>query len=379
MKIFLYLKHFPANLEKINDGTSKAVHGLATGLVACGIEVIVICEGAQIDSLVKTSAGYYLASFASENTKPAFKLSSNLEKYIASITEADCCLFILNGIFHLSVYALSRLLRKHSLPYIVAPHDPYHPTIFHKNAHLKWPYWYLFERRMLCQACAVQVLDKRHARWLQRLGIKTPTIEVPNGFSASDVHPESDLSWNTDRVPEFLFLGRLDAYNKGLDILLDAVARFDRGSEWKLTIQGPDWGDRAKLEAQVVRLNLADRVTFLKPDYSLSPSSIIANYDIFCITSRFEGFSLSALEAMLAGRVLLVSEIAGIAPYVAASGCGVVVQPELASIEAGAIELLQQRSRWPEMGLSGRDYVLKHLQWNSIAARALEQYEYLLN
>lgn len=378
MKIFLYLKHFPSSLENINEGTSKAVHGLAKGLVACGIEVIILCEGAQTDSLVKTSAGYYIAAFASKNTKPSFKLSSNLEKYIANISGSAHSLFILNGIFHLSVYALSRLLRKHSLPYIVAPHDPYHPTIFNKNAHLKWPYWYLFERRMLRQARAIQVLDKRHAEWLRRLEVKTPVVEVPNGFSIADVHPESHLSWSIDREPKLLFLGRLDTYNKGLDILLDAFAEFSEVLGCKLTIQGPDWGDRAMLEAQTTRLKLSDRVNFLEPDYNLSPSSIIANYDIFCITSRFEGFSLSALEAMLAGRVLLVSEVAGIAPHVQSSGCGIVVKPELSSIKAGLISLVQQRSQWQQMGLRGRQYVLENLDWKSIASSALEQYRLLL-
>jgi glycosyltransferase involved in cell wall biosynthesis len=379
MKIYLYLKHFPCDGNNLNDGTSKAVHGLASGLAACGGEVIVICEGASTDNLYQTLAGYQIASFVSESTKPSFGFSSNLKRYIASLSESAQNLFILNGIFHRSVYALSRVLRKYSIPYIVAPHDPYHPTIFRKNAHLKWPYWYLLERRMLKQAVAIQVLDKRHGEWLHRLNVKTPAIEVPNGFSPADLHPESCLDWSTDQGIKLLFLGRLDAYNKGLDILLDAFAELDGVPDCTLTIQGPDWGDLAELEAQAARLKLLDKVTFLKPDYTLSPSLIIANYDVFCITSRFEGFSLSALEAMLSARVLLVSEIAGIAPHVQSSGCGVVVQSEPLSIKAGLTSLIQQRSEWKEMGLRGRQYVLKNLDWKSIASDSLDRYKQLFH
>jgi glycosyltransferase involved in cell wall biosynthesis len=230
---------------------------------------------------------------------------------------------------------------------------------------------------MLNQACAVQLLDKRHAEWLHRLNIKTSIIEVPNGFSLADVHPESTLSWNEDGVPKFLFLGRLDAYNKGLDILLNAFAQLTEVPEWKLTIQGPDWGDLETLKQQAGQLGLSEQITFLEPDYNLSPSAIIAPYDVFCIVSRFEGFSLSAMEAMLAGRVLVVSDIAGIAPYVQASDCGVVVKPEPQAIKSGILSLLARRSQWKEMGLRGRQYILENLHWQKIAARAIEEYLYL--
>lgn len=81
---------------------------------------------------------------------------------------------------------------------------------------------------------------------------------------------------------------------------------------------------------------------------------------------------------MLAGRVLLISEVAGIAPHVKASGCGIVVALEVSSIKAGLMELLQRRSEWKDMGLSGRRYALKHLDWKSIAPNALEQYRQLV-
>jgi glycosyltransferase involved in cell wall biosynthesis len=82
---------------------------------------------------------------------------------------------------------------------------------------------------------------------------------------------------------------------------------------------------------------------------------------------------------MLAGRVLLlISEVAGIALHVKASGCGVVVAPEVSAIKVGLMELLQRRSEWKEMGLSGRRYALEHLDWQSIAHKALDQYRQLV-
>lgn len=351
MNLYFYLKHFPPRGDELNEGTSKAVHGLACGLAACGAEVTVLCEGTEESSL-QTTAGYYIRCFANRERRPSFSLVSNLKQYIHNQIESD--LVVLNGIFHPSVYAMSRFLKNHAIPYIVAPHDPYHPSIFSKNAHLKWPYWYLLEGRMLKQAKAIQVLDIRHAEWLRRLKVNTRVIEIPNGFSPNDVHLESTLQWREERLPKLFFLGRLDAHNKGLDLLLDAFTQLIETTNAHLVIQGPSWGDKKILEERASKLLLSGKAFFLDPDYDRSPSSIIKEYDIFCIPSHFEGFSLAALEAMLAGRVLLISDVAGIAPHVKASGCGVVVAPEVSAIKAGLMELLQRRSEWKDMGLRVR-------------------------
>lgn len=381
MNIYLYLKMFPpfGNGEKMHNGAVKAVRGLASGLVNCGAKVEILCEGSYSkdlnDSFYQTDFGYEIKWFANPSKHLSFKIATGLQKYIQNDIKPG--LVILNGIFHPSVYAMSRLLKKQSIPYVVAPHDPYHPSIFAKNAHLKWIYWHLLERRMLKQAMAVQILDSRHGQLLHRLGVKTPIIETPNGFSDENVLSESALQWRANENPNLLFLGRIDLYNKGLDLLLNAFAKISETTNARLVIQGPDNGDKKTLEQQTAKLTISKKVSFLEPDFDRAAASIAGDCDIFCIPSRFEGFSLAALEAMLAGRVLLVSDVAGIAPHVRASQCGVVVKPEVEAIKNGLLELLTLRDRWKEMGMRGRGYVLNNLKWDKIASRAFERYRTL--
>ncbi len=380
MKIYLYLRHFPAKGNDINDGLKKAIHGLACGLTNCGAEVTVLSEASQSgDSSFQTTDGYRIECFEQPiQSRPSFTLSSGLKQYVRDAIEQES-LLVLNGIFHPSIYSLSRLLKKAKLPYVIAPHDVYHPAMFRKNAHLKWTFWHLLEKRILRQAKAIQVLDIRQARWLHQLGIRTPIIEVTNGFSSTDVHSERNLDWQVDKPIKLFFFGRIDTPHKGLDLLLEAFASITKQTSVQLTIQGPDGGYKKQLQARADKLLLEERVKFLEPDYTQSPSQIISNYDVFCLPSRFEGFGLSALEAMLAGRVLLVSEEAGIAPHVQASGCGITVSPEVSSIEGGLLKLLNCRAGWKDMGLSGRHYVLQHLDWDKIAASALEHYRHLIS
>lgn len=373
MKIILYLKISPPQGGILNWGISKAVDGLAFGLADCGNEVTVLWERNQ-DSLIKTERGYEIKCFTNKKEQ-TFSLASSLKKYIQENAPPD--LVILNGIFQPAVYSLSRLLKKYEIPYVAFPHDPYHPSIFSKNPHLKWPYWYFLERRMLQEAQAVQVLDIRHEKFLRRLGVNTPTIEVPNGFHSEDILPESRLEWRLDNPVKLLFLGRIDSHNKGLDLLLEAFAQIvrEKNANYELTIQGPNCGDKKFLEDKGKKLLISDKLSFLDSDFSVSPTSIIANYDIFCLPSRFEGFGLSALEAMLAGRVLLVSEVAGIVPHLRKSGCGRIVKSEVGSIKEGLEELLKCRSEWQKMGMAGRSYVLENLHWPKIASVALEHYQ----
>lgn len=375
---YLYLRSFPYNDKNINDGLSKAVHGLAYGLTKCNAKVTILCESLpDEDTFYQTDVGYEIRCFAHPvQTRPSFQISSGLRQYIRKNLNGSS-LVILNGILHPSVYSLSRILKKSKIPYIVAPHDPYNRAIFHKNAHLKLPYWYLLERKILREAAGVQILDARHQTWLAQLGVNTPVIALPNGFTPKEVYPEVSLQWHRNKVNKLFFLGRIDSYNKGLDLLLDAFAQISHEENVHLTMQGPDWGDKKRLQAKAALLSVDKYTSFIEPDFEKPASLLIQEYDIFCMTSRFEGFGLSALEAMLAGRVLLVSDIAGIAPHVKASGCGIVVAPNVSEIKSGLAELIARRSEWKEMGLRGREYVLKHLSWDKIASVALEKYQQL--
>lgn len=375
MNFYLYLKHFPLQDSPLGEGMCKAIHGLASALAAGGQSVTVLCEGTPHGTR-HTSEGYQIRCFASSHSDSTFSITRGLAEFIRTAMMPED-LVILNGIFHRSVYVIARHLRRQRVPYIVAPHDPYNPAMFQSKKLLKELYFGWFERRLLQRSIGVQVLDQRHGEWLRQRGIRVPVIEVPNGFEPADVLPEASLHWSQGSPPRIYFLGRFDAYNKGLDLLLAAFAQIQARTGATLTLQGADRGDRSALAQQAHTLGIAPSVTFLDPDYHTPPSVLASQYDIFCIPSRFEGFSLSALEAMLAGRVILISEIAGIAPHVVRSGCGITVQPTIAAITTGLQMLIDRRDRWQEMGLQGRQYALKTFQWREIGQRALAAYQAL--
>jgi glycosyltransferase involved in cell wall biosynthesis len=269
------------------------------------------------------------------------------------------------------------------IPYVMAPHLSYDANMFAKSPYRKQLYWYLCERYVLRSARAVQILDPRQAVGLAQRGVATPTIALSNGFLPDDLPPLTRLPGRQAATSpvQLLFFGRLCRHTKGLDLLLQAVAGLTDRPGYprpELALQGPDRGDRAGLIELAQALGVGDRVHFRAADYVTPPAQIMAQADIVCLTSRSEGFGLAALEGMLAGRVLLVTETAGIAPYVQASGCGVVVKSDAAAIQAGLDALLRCQEDWPAMGLRGRQQAIAQLPWQRIAQQARSHYQALM-
>lgn len=373
MRIAFYLKHFPPLGSPLIGGTAVSVGGLVQGLLKLKQHVTVLCEAAS-DGEHATTDGCQIRSFATGTTSIPVAFSKRFREYLASPNEKPN-LIIVNGCFRLSPYLVGRIARAHDIPYVAATHTNYEPALFQRKPYLKWPYWYLIEKRHLNSAKAIQLLDCRHANQLRRLGINNTFLTIPNGYSPVGL-PCLASSTPTSNSIRLVFRGRIDPHTKGLDLLFLAVARLKNSYNLKVTIQGPDIGKKHQLTKLAHRLGLTSIISFLEPDYS-PPYSFLSQHDIFCLPSRYEGFGISALEAMLAGRVMLVTNLAGIAPYIKRSGCGVLVEPNQDSIANGLRELISRKSTWKEMGLAGQQCVMAELNWTNIANKALIEYQTL--
>jgi glycosyltransferase involved in cell wall biosynthesis len=121
-------------------------------------------------------------------------------------------------------------------------------------------------------------------------------------------------------------VGRL-AHEKGFDVLLRAmpavVARFP-GVRLVVHGEGPE---RARLEALVESLGLADRVTL--PGSTGDPLAAIAAADLLVFPSRHEGFGVALVEALACGRPVVASDCAhGPAEILEGGRHGQLVPPE---------------------------------------------------
>jgi len=194
-------------------------------------------------------------------------------------------------------------------------------------------------------------------------------VIISNGIDV----PGDVLHVSGKGVLRLLYLGRIHPI-KGIDNLLAACARLNNSSNltWSLTIAGggkPDFVkalnlqiDELKLNRQVVLYGEADRE---------DKEMLFQNSDIVILPSHNESFGMVIAEALAHG----VPVIAGRGtPWqrLEEVGCGLWVNNDPESL-AKAIE---QMGRMPirEMGVRGREWMMREFTWKQRAREMLECY-----
>jgi colanic acid/amylovoran biosynthesis glycosyltransferase len=151
------------------------------------------------------------------------------------------------------------------------------------------------------------------------------------GVDPAQFPPRREIAAGTN----LLFIGRLAAA-KGLPILLEAMTKLPNAT---LTIAG-DGPDRRLLESQSQQLSLAARVRFAGYQTPDQIRALLAQADLFVMTSFAEGVPVVLMEAMAAGVPVIATRIAGIPELIADGQSGLLVPPGDADSTARAIASL---------------------------------------
>jgi glycosyltransferase involved in cell wall biosynthesis len=149
------------------------------------------------------------------------------------------------------------------------------------------------------------------------------------------------------------FFGRLSP-EKGVPDLLRGVALVAQRHPSARTLIVGDGPDRADLEAMARRLGIGDRVQFL--GFRTDAREIMAQVDIVAHVPVYEGFGIVVLEAMAAGRPVVVNDApGGISEIVIDGETGLVVPSGSAEALAHALTRLIDHPRERDrLGRNGR-------------------------
>jgi teichuronic acid biosynthesis glycosyltransferase TuaC len=94
---------------------------------------------------------------------------------------------------------------------------------------------------------------------------------------------------------------------KGHDIVIDAVARLPGVNLW-IAGQGPE---RGRLEAQIARLGLGDRVRLLGGVPADDVAALVGAADVMALASEREGLANAWLEALASGTPVVIPDVGG--------------------------------------------------------------------
>ena len=158
---------------------------------------------------------------------------------------------------------------------------------------------------------------------------------------------------------DLVFLGRLVS-DKGLKILLEALALLGkRGVTPSLLILG-DGPERQALESQCSRLDLSARVHFAGGKSNEEVAALLNRARIMVIPSLVEeGFGIVALEGIACGCVIAASRTGGLPEAV--GPCGVVLPKGNAEALAAALHtLLRDERAISDLRARAAEHLLRH-------------------
>jgi glycogen(starch) synthase len=188
---------------------------------------------------------------------------------------------------------------------------------------------------------------------------------IPAGADLTGIAPKQ--SYATTGPINLLFVGRL-VKQKGLDVLIAALAKMDLGIRWRLILvgDGPEW---PVIAGEAARIGLADRLELRGWCAKEELPEIYRSGDIFVLPSRDEGMANALLEAMAAGLPVIGTRVAGTGEVVIQGETGLLVAPEDADALAAALTaLIADPLRREAFGRAGRERVETTFGWDIVAA-----------
>jgi len=238
-------------------------------------------------------------------------------------------------------YFLAEVCRRLRLPYAI---------VSHKASELYWP----ADRQQktiaaVYRAARACFFVSEHSRRLteEQLGFPLPRAAVVRNPFLVSWEPRTD--WPDDRSElRLACVGRLHPKEKGQDLLLRVLARRRwRERPLSVTFYG-DGLQRTSLERMAHNLGLA-KVTFA--GFVSDVAAIWSDQHGLVLPSRCEGMPLVLVEAMLSGRVPIVTDVGGNAEVV---DDGITGYLAAASTEDALDEAMErawsERHRWREVG-----------------------------
>jgi glycosyltransferase involved in cell wall biosynthesis len=219
-------------------------------------------------------------------------------------------------------------------------------------------------KRVTARRLAAHVaVGDRAARQIERqLGLTPKSIRVIyNAVPDRTLRPGKRLA----NGPIVGSVARLDR-QKGLDVLVRALPLLP-GVSVVLVGGGPE---RMTLEQMAKETGVDDRLIIT--GWREDARDHLTGLDLFVLPSRFEGFPLAILEAMLACLPVVATDVGSVAEAVIDGETGLLVPPEDPEALAASIsELLADPERRRRMGAAGRRRVLEHFS-PANAARSFE-------
>lgn len=144
-------------------------------------------------------------------------------------------------------------------------------------------------------------------------------------FSEEDVEA-TKKGFVLDNKPVLLFVGRVDDPRKGLDMLIKALPKVLKKGDVNLLVVGK--GDQTKARELAESIGVSNKIVFTGFVDDITLKKCYALCDVYVCPSRLEGFGLTLLDAMAAGKPIVATRVGAIPEVIRDKANGVLAEPD---------------------------------------------------
>lgn len=159
---------------------------------------------------------------------------------------------------------------------------------------------------------------------------------------------------------------------KGYEYLLEAAAQMNGGHTHFLVVGHPKRSLMETLNQQAQALGVTDRVHFL--GFREDVRHLLAQADIFLLSSVSEGFSIATVEAMMAGIPVVATRSGGPEEIIDDQQTGILIPPRDSGAMVDAIRQLEGAELSRRLTAAARTVAIEKFSIDTMVAQYLELY-----
>jgi len=271
-----------------------------------------------------------------------------------------------------------KIVKEIKAPYVIIPHGCLTKGAQSVKALKKKIGNFLFFNKFIYGAKAIQFLSKKE--YDEYAFRKNETIIMGNGIEIDK--PLSERKKMNDMFV-ITYIGRLDTYIKGLDVLIEAcvsIGDFIRKNKIVVKLYGTcDEKERSALSKMICSSNSQDFIQLNQGVFDGQKKKVLLNTDVFIQTSRSEGQPLGIMEAMAYGLPVIITPGTSFGEIVKSNNCGYVTGLTSKEIADTIIKAYNERESLQDIGKNAYKYALDNLEWYKVAETTIKEYIKLCN
>lgn len=272
--------------------------------------------------------------------------------------------------------SLLNLIMKTKIPYVIIPRGELtHQAQKQKFLKKKIANW-LFFYRFTQYAASIQYLTKQEQLDSGNKWNKNSFI-IPNGVSLPEFNYKT---FNKNKI-KIVYIGRIDKYHKGLDLLIEACNEIQsllRKFKFIIELYGHDNSNNiSSLSIIIKEYNLADIICFRSAVFAEEKAEVLQQADAFIMTSRFEGHPMGLIEALAYGLPCLVTTGTNMREEIESFDAGWGADTTAESIAEALKKMIFERNILEEKSKNARKLASQY-DWSIIAKKSHDIYERIL-